>query len=69
MKRTAITSSTIKEAGYDLNSNTLEIVFNDGRRYEYFGVPEAVYLGLLEATSAGKYFHRMIRDRYRYAPA
>lgn len=67
MNRIGITSITIREAGYDLDSSTLEIVFNDGRIYRYFDVPEPIYQGLLRATSAGQYFHRTIREKYRFA--
>lgn len=45
---------------------TLEIEFHSGGVYQYFNVPESVYVGLLHAASKGSYFHEQIRDRYRY---
>lgn len=67
MNRIPIRSTNMKEVGYDLDTNTLEIVFRDGGIYRYFGVPESVYDGLISAASAGQYFHRMIRDKYRFS--
>jgi hypothetical protein len=64
MEWTTLRSSNLKEAGFDAQSNVLEIVFSDGGRYRYAGVPESVYRGLLSASSAGRYFHQEIRDRY-----
>jgi hypothetical protein len=67
MERVAVASSNIKEAGYDQTSNTLELMFSDGRIYQYFDVPLSVYEGLLAAASAGQYFHTEIRGIYRFA--
>lgn len=59
-----IRSSNLREVGFDAEANQLEIVFADGGRYRYSGVPEAVYQGLLRAPSAGRYFNQNIRDVY-----
>lgn len=67
MDRIPIRSTNIKEVGYDAESGTLEIMFSDGGIYRYFGVPESIYDGLISAASTGQYFHRMIRDRYRFS--
>ncbi|HEY9300250.1 MAG TPA: KTSC domain-containing protein [Phormidium sp.] len=48
-----IESSLIQAAGYDEASETLEVVFNSGKTYRYFQVPEDVRQGLLEADSKG----------------
>ena len=66
MDRIAIRSTNIKEVGYDAQSGTLEIMFSDLAVYQYFGVPESIHDGLVSATSAGQYFHRMIREKYRF---
>ena len=67
MERQAVTSSNLKEVGFDPATNTLEILFSDGRLYQYFDVPEQVFSGLLSAASAGQYFHAQIRGTYRFA--
>jgi hypothetical protein len=52
--------------GYDQESRTLEVEFHSGGLYQYYGVPEAIYEGLMRAASKGSYFHEYIKDRYRY---
>ena len=59
-------SSNLEEATYDPSVENLTIVFNDGAIYVYYNVPNAVYRGLCAAGSAGKYFHRSIKNRYAY---
>ena len=66
MERTSVVSSNLASVGYDPESQTLEIGFNSGSVYQYFGVPAAVHAGLMNASSHGKYFHEHIRDTYRY---
>jgi len=61
-----LNSSDLRGAEYDAASATLTIVFHDGSVYEYFAVPYAEYVGLLNASSHGQYFHAHIKDRYRY---
>ncbi len=58
-------SRAIHAANYNPTTGTLTIWFTSGGHgYDYYGVPAAVYLGLLGAFSAGRYFHDNIRDRY-----
>ena len=45
---------------------TLDLVFRDGAVYRYFAVPARVVEGLRTAPSPGAYFHRQIRNRFRY---
>jgi hypothetical protein len=66
MEWTSIRSTNIREAGFDAETNELEIVFADGARYRYRSVPESIYQELVSARSAGRYFHQKIRDRYSY---
>lgn len=67
MERTPVSSSDLRSVGYDPRSQTLEIEFNSGGIYQYFDVPESVYRGLMGASSHGQYFHRNIKDSYRYS--
>lgn len=58
-------SSAISRAEYYAETKNLDIWFvESGGPYRYYGVPEAVYLGLLSAASAGQYFNTYIRDQY-----
>lgn len=65
MYRTKVSSSNLSAVGYNSFQMILEIEFNDGAVYQYFGVPQNVYYGLMSATSHGKYFHAYIRNNYR----
>jgi hypothetical protein len=67
MDRKPVTSSSISEIGYDSTTNTLEIMFTDGRVYQYFDVPVGAYEALINAGSIGQHFHREIRGEYRFA--
>lgn len=66
MERTPVTSSHIRAAGYDLDSQTLEVEFNNGSVYQYASVPLNEYEGLMTADSQGKYFNANIKNRYSY---
>ena len=65
MKRDPVQSSNIKSIGHE--SETLEIEFNDGAVYQYFGVPAHVHKELMGADSQGKYFAANIKGVYRYS--
>ena len=66
MIRQPVSSSNIRSIGYDSVSNTLEIEFHSGGVYQYFNVPESIYKELMQAPSHGSYFHRHIRERFRW---
>lgn len=62
MNRQFVNSSDIRSVGYE--NNTLEIEFHSGGVYQYHGVPRARFVGLVSATSCGKYFHAYIKPFY-----
>ncbi|MFA6232455.1 MAG: KTSC domain-containing protein [Rhodanobacter sp.] len=66
MERTPVTSSDIRAIGYDEESQTLEIEFNSGSVYDYAGVPQSEYDGLMGADSKGRYFHANVKERYSF---
>ena len=47
-------------------AETLRIDFSDGNSYEYFGVPKAAYIKLLNAPSQSRFLRRHIADTYTY---
>lgn len=67
--RTPVSSSNVASIGYDADSLTLEVEFNNGNVYQYFDVPVQEYEGLLHASSIGSYLNRNIKLNYRYARA
>ena len=62
MYRQYVNSSDIRSVGYE--NNTLEIEFNRGGIYQYYGVPQERYYGLISANSCGSYFHSFIKPFY-----
>ena len=67
MERTPVTSSNIASVGYDTDSQTLEIEFNNGTIYQYFDVSEQVFNELKGAGSVGGYLAAHIKGVYRYS--
>jgi hypothetical protein len=65
MKRISVSSSNIASVGYAPVSRVLEIEFlSKGSVYQYYLVPELVYIQLMNASSKGSYFIDHIRDKY-----
>lgn len=58
-------STAISRAEYDTDRQLLRIWFvESGGPYDYFGVPQHIYDGLLNAGSKGSYYNDYIRDQY-----
>ena len=64
MNRTPINYGNVASIGYE--NGVLEIESTDGRIYQYEGVPEDIYHGLMNAApkSRRSYFLKHIKDRY-----
>jgi hypothetical protein len=63
MHRVPVESSSIESVGYE--DEILEVHFNNGGVYRYFGVPPEVCLELLKADSKGRFFNHCVRGVYR----
>lgn len=61
MKRQSVSSSNLASIGYDAENEILEVEFNHGGIYQYFDVPESVYIELMNASSHGQYFDRNVK--------
>lgn len=59
-----IESSAMNEVSYDPNTKNLRIYFNSNpsKGYDYPNVPEDKVIGLLTAESAGRYYHKHIKQ-------
>lgn len=66
MRRKPVDSTTMRSVGYEANSLILEIEFDSGTVYQYWGVPTRIYEQLLTAESKGLYFNNEIREVYPY---
>jgi len=53
-------------ADFEYKSQVLKITFLDGNEYEYFDVPKAVYVKLINADSPGRFARRHIYNEYVY---
>ena len=67
MNIAAVESSTLATVAYDRTRELLQLEFNSGAIYEYFGVPTMVHEALLRAPSKGSYFNRAIRGKFPYS--
>lgn len=67
MNRTPVSSSAIRSVGYDAATLTLETELSSGTVYQYFDVPESVFVELMSAGSLGQYYNHNIRNAYRCA--
>lgn len=67
MKRVAVSSSSVRELGYDPDEQLLEVLFHNGSLYRYEQVPAEVVQALLEADSLGRYFNQVFKPQdYAY---
>ncbi|RIJ66352.1 KTSC domain-containing protein [Rummeliibacillus sp. POC4] len=66
MEMKAVTSSKLASVGYNSSAMILRIEFIKDGVFEYYGVPELYYKGLMEADSPGRYFKQFIKDKYRF---
>ena len=66
MQRQPVESSMLRSAGYDPERSILELEFNNGRIYRYFGVPPEIFDELMIAESKGRYFLDQVDDLFPY---
>lgn len=67
MERYSVASSNIASIGYDAPSQTLEVEFQSGTIYQYYGVPENMYDQLMQAGSKGRFLNTYIKNAYGYS--
>lgn len=65
MERIRVKSSNLRSIGYDEPTQILEIEFQQGGTYQYFGVSKKIYDNLMKALSHEEYYERFIKNRYR----
>ena len=62
-----VRSSNLKAVDYNPSTHTLTVWFRSGSVYEYYGVSQNIFEGLLSAQSKGRYHHRYIKNSYQYS--
>lgn len=67
MEHVKLKSDNIYSTGYDPEKRQLEVRFAPGMRlYRYDYVPESLFRGLVNASSARRFFDEHIRGTYNY---
>lgn len=64
-ERVYLNSSFLNWAEYQ--GGVLTLCMNGHEIYRYYNVPEHVFLGLINASSKGRYYNAYIKDRYHAA--
>lgn len=64
MKMIIVDSTTLRTVGYNAERQLLQLEFQNRSVYQYFQVPEVIYLKLIQAASKGSYFNRNIRSHF-----
>lgn len=59
-------SSAVARAAYYPGTQNLDIWYEGGNHYSYYGVPPSTYQQLLAADSAGEFVNRQIKPRFEY---
>lgn len=61
-----ITTTTSMIVDYEYHQQVLKVSFADGNVYEYFDVPKAVYVKLVNADTPGRFARRHIYNNFVY---
>ena len=61
-----LTTATSPITDFEYKSQVLKVSFADGNTYEYFDVPKAVYVKLVNADSPGRFARRHIYNEFVY---
>ena len=64
MERIDVSSSNVKSVGYDGESSTLEVEFNNGYLYHYTQVPSEIHNKFMSASSKGKFVNIFLKNRF-----
>ncbi len=67
MERYTVASSNIVSIGYDAPSQILEVEFQGGTIYQYYGVPGNMHDQLMQAGSKGQFLNMYIKNAYGYS--
>ncbi|MDR2368457.1 MAG: KTSC domain-containing protein [Deltaproteobacteria bacterium] len=65
-KHTSFTSSLVKVLRYNPKSSTLEILFQNGKKFQYIDVPKEEWEDFKAADSKGRFFRNNINGTYIY---
>jgi hypothetical protein len=63
MTRKSVQSSAVSSIGYNRKAGVLEIEFNNGSVYQYFGMPKNIFRNLIHANSIGAYVNKFVKQK------
>ena len=61
-----LNSTVIRKAYYDGRKKLLTLIFQTGATYDYFKVPKASYIDLINSQSCGVFFQKNIRGKFDF---
>jgi hypothetical protein len=61
-----LTTSEASINDFEFKSEILRVEFSDGTEYEYYGVPKAIYVKLVNADTPDRFARRHIYNNYLY---
>lgn len=64
MKRHPVDSSVLCSIGYDEIAHRMEVEFQSGAIYQFYGITAALFRQFVSAPSKGRFFDAYIRDRF-----
>ena len=64
MNHIPVSSSNLRSIGYEPETATLEVEFNNGSVYQYHGVSKEIFDSFMQAGSKGSYFNANIKNNY-----
>jgi hypothetical protein len=67
MQRDLVASSNIVSVGYDNDSETLEIEFQNGSVYQYYNVSSMIYEAFMAAPSKGQFLAFQIKNQFPFS--
>jgi len=61
-----LTTTNANMLDFEYRQQVLKVAFTDGSEYEYFDVPKAIYVKLINSDSPGRFARRHIFNAYVY---
>jgi hypothetical protein len=61
-----VTTTEASINDFEFKSEILRVEFSDGSEYEYYGVPKAIYVKLVNADTPDRFARRHIYNTYLY---
>lgn len=58
--------TNIAFVGYNHRDSVMRVEYMDGKRYDYFDVPQDIWQKILVAESKGAMLNRLVKGNYRY---